>query len=137
MWNKHKIGVKHSFQFFSLLKSRKLLSPVLTTLVNNHTDQITSRRESTRINSAQSANDIANAFAHKTLVIKKARNDHAEEVFERSKKLLQTCDIPIIDCRYAFRAMCMHSDIKYIKLIIHLKEKLNKLKQRSPVRFNV
>lgn len=43
---------------------------------------------------------FAAAFAHKALVIRKSRNEHAEEVFERSRQMLDKYNISIIDCRY-------------------------------------
>lgn len=78
--------------------NRKILPPVLSLIT--HSTDISTRRSSMRINSVQSANAIANAFAHKALIIRDIKNEHAEEVFERSKKLLETCNIPVINCRY-------------------------------------
>lgn len=43
---------------------------------------------------------VATAFAHKALVIRKSRNDHAKEVFERSRQMLDKLNISTIDCRY-------------------------------------
>lgn len=78
--------------------NRKILPPVISLIT--HSKDISTRRGSMRINSAQSANVIANAFAHKALIIRDSKNERAEEVFERSKKLLETSNIPVIDCRY-------------------------------------
>lgn len=80
---------------------RKYLAPVITTLVQEGRNSGTpSRRSSERGTSDQGANAIANAFAHKALVIRTTRNEHAEEVFERSKRLLENCNVSVIDCRY-------------------------------------
>lgn len=68
-----------------------------------HSKDISTRRNT--MNSAQSTNAIANAFAHKALIIRDTKNERAEEVFERSKKLLETCNIPVIDCRYKYKVL--------------------------------
>ena len=74
---------------------------MITTLVQERRNSSTpSRRSSERGTAEQSANVIANAFAHKALVIRTTRNEHAEEVFERSKRLLENCNVSVIDCRY-------------------------------------
>lgn len=78
--------------------NRKFLPPVIS--LETHYKGSSSRRGSTRVSSARNTNAIASAFAHKALVIRNIKNEHAQEVFERSKQLLQTCNIPDIDCRY-------------------------------------
>lgn len=102
------------------LHSKKLSSPVLATIVSPRRSA-SSRRESDsgsgsvseRVSSAK--NTVANAFvsagackvattfAHKALVLRKTRNEHAEEVFERSRQMLESCNIATIDCRYWFQ----------------------------------
>lgn len=92
--------------------SRKISSS-LTTLVSQRKGS-TPRRGSTAVrfgfmqnaiegagaNAAVSgAVSLASAFAHKALVIRKSRNEHAEEVFERSKQMLEKHNISTIDCR--------------------------------------
>lgn len=52
------------------------------------------------INISAGFGPVAAAFAHKALVIRKSRNDHAEEVFERSRQMLDKYNISTIDCRY-------------------------------------
>lgn len=87
--------------FDLLITHRKYLAPVITTLVQERRNSSTpSRRSSERGSSDQSTNVIANAFAHKALVIRTTRNEHAEEVFARSKRLLENCNVSVIDCRY-------------------------------------
>lgn len=61
--------------------------------------QITSSPDNVNGVSA-SAFAVATQFAHKALVVRKTRNEHAEEVFERSRQMLESCNFSTIDCRY-------------------------------------
>lgn len=61
------------------------------------------REEKKHLPEAKDAEDIhpvAAAFAQRALVIRKSRNQHAQEVFERSRQMLDKHNISTIDCRY-------------------------------------
>lgn len=84
--------------------NRKFISPVITTIATHHKVG-SAKSESERVNSLRDESAMANAFAQKALGVRKSRIDHAEEVFERSKRMLESLNIPTIDCRYGHFSM--------------------------------
>ncbi|XP_031632397.1 uncharacterized protein LOC116346466 [Contarinia nasturtii] len=109
--------------------SRKYLPSTIPTCASRRGS---SRRSSVRIMPGQNATAIANAFAQKALVLRNTRNEYAEEVFEKSKRLLQTCNIPIIDC--SFNLPRVNAQLERImgSNVVHLTDKkyMSELRRR-------